>query len=838
MRGRGTLQTNFSKGVLDDAMSERVDTEHYYRALRRGRNIICNPQGGFRRRDGGMMKSRLRRCLDAVPLANTATNPVTVTAPSGGTAANLTDQDPATKVTTTSTPAGGGAELVVVQIDLGAARTIAAVDLIDYSVATGSGTSAAFVASSADAASWTDFGTPTDLSTTVTSRRVALAPGQTVTARYWRFLVRPEAATGAVSIGTMHLWSEGTRLSAIKRLSFVYSSADTFELMLTDRNIDVFRLGVWQAAIAVEHRSSQVRACTQAQALDTLLLMHHEVQPPLIYRQGSATNWDFRPAVWANVPLQPATADAQGNRDSIQRVTISNVADNDLVVLAIEGRIAQPIAKSQDVTAMAAAVQAALEALPNVVAGLTVSVIAATPTTLDFAVAFTGTTNAGRFWPLLSADVPFNADAASTTSVLQDGRKMGSANALFGTSMGWPRAAVYFQARLWLGGLHQFPQTLVSSRVALYFDLDQSSGLGAARGISATLDTDQVVTIRHLWSGRHLTAFTDVSEWYVPDRIIDGTTAISFIETTTYGCLQEAMPAAIDGGIFFVQPSGTVIRDFLWDEGQQDYAAGAISLLSTDMIGRIVDIDFRTSAEQAEGSAVIGASADGRAFLLVFMRGENVISFSEQTHADGLIRTISVDEGDRAISVVVERTVSGQADLWLERWTAGNYLDSAVERPVIGRVISDLAHLEGKTVWAYVDRDPVGPFTVVDAAITLPIDGTTAIVGLDHNISAKPMALKDKLQDGTVLRRKKRIHTATAVVKDTSGFAVSANGQPPREARLRVFGEVLGVPVLDRLTSGPVRFSHLLGSTDDGDFEITQPTPGPFILKSLMLEVA
>ena len=53
MRGRGTLQTNFSKGVLDDAMSERVDTEHYYRALRRGRNIICNPQGGFRRRDGG-----------------------------------------------------------------------------------------------------------------------------------------------------------------------------------------------------------------------------------------------------------------------------------------------------------------------------------------------------------------------------------------------------------------------------------------------------------------------------------------------------------------------------------------------------------------------------------------------------------------------------------------------------------------------------------------------------------------------------------------------------------------------------------------------------------------
>ena len=40
MRGRGTLQSNFSKGVLDESMSERIDTEHYYRALRKGQNIV------------------------------------------------------------------------------------------------------------------------------------------------------------------------------------------------------------------------------------------------------------------------------------------------------------------------------------------------------------------------------------------------------------------------------------------------------------------------------------------------------------------------------------------------------------------------------------------------------------------------------------------------------------------------------------------------------------------------------------------------------------------------------------------------------------------------------
>lgn len=838
MRGRGTLQSNFSKGVLDESMSERIDTEHYYRALRKGQNIVSLPQGGFTRRDGGMMKSRLRRRLLAVPLANTAANPITVTAPSGGTAANLTDQDSATKVLTTSTPAGGGAELVVVQIDLGQARTIAAVDLIDYGVASGSGDNGAAVAYSTDAAAWSDFGAPVDLSTTATSRRVALAPGSSVTARYWRFVARPQAATGAVSIGTLHLWTESAQISEVKQLSFVYSSADTYEMALTDRNVDVFRQGVWKAAIAVEHRSEQVRAVTQAQSLDSLIVWHDQVQPPIIQRQGDDTSWDFRPVTWSNIPNQPATTSSQGNRDSIQRITLTDVADNDLVVLSVEGRVAQPIVKSQDVVALAAAIQAALEALPNVDTGLTVEVIAATPDSLDFAVAFTGSTNAGRYWARLWADVPYNAAARATTTLLQDGRLMGTSVDLFGAGMGWPRCGVFFQARLWVAGLHQFPQTLIASRVALFFDFDQSSGLGAARGISATLDTDQVVTIRHLWAGRHLTAFTDVSEWYVPDRIIDGETAISFVETTTYGILQEAIPAAIDGGVFFVQPSGTVIRDFLWDEGQQDYGASAISLLSTATVGRIVDMAFRSSAERAEGSAVIGAAADGTAFLLIFMRSENVIAFCQETHADGLIRGISVDEGDRAISVFVERTVAGQTDLWLERWTPGNYLDAAVERPVVNRVVSDLAHLEGKSVWAYLDRDPVGPFTVTGGAITLTKDGTTAIVGLDHGLSAKPMPIKEKLGDGTVLRRKKRIHTAEAVVTATGGFAIAANGQPPRAARLNFFGDVLGVPLLDRLYTGPVRFSHLLGSTEDGDCEITQPVPGPFTLKSLMLEVA
>lgn len=838
MKGRGTLLMNISKGVLDDGLSERIDLEHYYRAIRKGRNIICAPQGGGHRRDGGRHQGRLRRELRAVPLANTAQNPITVTAVNGGTAANLTDQDVATKLTSTAGPTTAGGDWVLWQIDLGLARTIAAVDLIDYSAATGTGEQCVYVQSSIDGAIWTDFGLGQDLKTTLLSRRYALAPGNAVTARYWRMSVRTTVTFGAVSIGTVQMWTEVPGALAAKRLSFAKSKTDTYVLWATDRNIDVYRAGVWKAAVAIEHRASQLSKLTQAQSFDTIIPWHDEVRPPQIQRQGSDTEWDFRAIPFTNIPNQPATTAALANRDSIQRVTLTNIADTDLFVMSVEGLVTQPVAKSQDVVAMAAAIQAAIEALPNVATGLSVEIIAASPTLLDFGVSFTGAGNAGRYWARLWADVPFNAAATSVTTILQDGQLVGTTTDLFGPSAGWPRCGAIFQQRLWVGGLHQFPQTAIASVTSQLFNLD-SSGTAATRAIVSTLDTDQVVTIQHIIGGRHLIILTDVSEWYVPDRIIDGTTAISFVETTTYGSAQEIAPATVDGGVFYVQPSGTVIRDMLWDEGQQDYAAGALSLLSTDVIGELIDLDYRTSSERTEGATVLGVTAAGTIACLVFMRGENVIAFTDHAHGDGLFRNVSVDEGDRSISVVVERTVSGVTDLYFERWTDSTYLDAAIERPVVAKVVTGLGHLEGKTVWAYADRDPVGPFVVAGAQITLPRDATTAVVGVDHGISVMPMPIKSKLPDGTVLRDRKRIHTAAVVVKNTGAFAIRANGGPVNVARLpNGFGAVLGVPLLDRLFSGEVVFSHLLGTTRDGDFEILQPTPGPFQMKSLMLEVA
>ena len=46
------FQTNFSVGELDPLLRARTDLQQYQNALEEATNIIIQPQGGFKRRDG------------------------------------------------------------------------------------------------------------------------------------------------------------------------------------------------------------------------------------------------------------------------------------------------------------------------------------------------------------------------------------------------------------------------------------------------------------------------------------------------------------------------------------------------------------------------------------------------------------------------------------------------------------------------------------------------------------------------------------------------------------------------------------------------------------------
>ncbi|HEY7805034.1 MAG TPA: hypothetical protein VIC30_11470, partial [Orrella sp.] len=80
------------------------------------------------------------------------------------------------------------------------------------------------------------------------------------------------------------------------------------------------------------------------------------------------------------------------------------------------------------------------------------------------------------------------------------------------TTRGWPRAAVFYEGRLYFGGASSRPTTLWGSRVGQFFNFDPGESFDDA-ALEATLDTGRFNAIIDLYAGRNLQIFTTGGEF-------------------------------------------------------------------------------------------------------------------------------------------------------------------------------------------------------------------------------------------------------------------------------------------------------------------------------------
>lgn len=117
------VQTNFTSGELDPRLASRIDIQQYYNGAERLRNVVVNPLGGAVRCPGLEHIDELR------PLMLDDGVTITATAPNGGTAANASDDDVTTVLTTTGA-IGTTNPYVVAHYDLGAAVEVHSAEII------------------------------------------------------------------------------------------------------------------------------------------------------------------------------------------------------------------------------------------------------------------------------------------------------------------------------------------------------------------------------------------------------------------------------------------------------------------------------------------------------------------------------------------------------------------------------------------------------------------------------------------------------------------------------------------------------------------------------------
>jgi hypothetical protein len=391
---------------------------------------------------------------------------------------------------------------------------------------------------------------------------------------------------------------------------------------------------------------------------------------------------------------------------------------------------------------------------------------------------------------------------------------------------GWPRSVTFHEGRLYFGGAKSRPNTIWGSRVIDYFNFNPGSALDDD-AVEATINTNQLNVITHMFSGPELQIFTTGGEFVVSQSANSPITPSTLLvkPQTRLGSKLGVPIEDLNGATIFVQRQGKSIISFQFQDTIAAYQTTALSVLSSHLVKQPVDLAVRRSTSTDETDRLFLVNGDGTMAVYSILAAQNVIAPSEFV-TDGEFIACAV-EIDKAF-VIVKRTINGTAKYYLELFSEDLTTDSAKSGGAASSVV--MAHLEGKEV--QVIRDgviepaqtvPGSPYTV-----TFETASTTSYeVGLDFDVEIKTMPAEPRLAQGTIQGTKKRILQVDALVYETQNMSI--NG---KEVAFRQFGTgVLDTAV--QTFTGTKTVSGMLGFTNTGQITITQTAPQKMTLLGL-----
>lgn len=786
-----TTQFNFTSGELDPLLLGRIDVDKYYSAVETATNVLNLAQGGYKKFPGLEYIDRLYRQVsrEAAP---------TITAPNGGTTANANDYNFSNELTTTNNISTTN-PYVVVQYDLGSAKSIAWVDVIGGRLSAGSNSTEFFIQVSNDGSNWTSLTGALDLTTSDSTRRRGVRGSY----RYVRLarIGSTDLGTAKFTLDDFSVFIESSSLSNVKLMPFEFSVTQSYMLAITDQNIAVYRSGVFQADVrSAPITNSIIPYLKHTQSADTAIFVQEDLAPIKLVRQAADDRWLVSAVSFDNVPRY--------DFDSVITAPAGTLTPSALEgVITLTASVAPPFS--------AASVGQYLQG-----GGGRARIISYTSPTVVKAVTeipfFSTDAIAGGSWEYLTG--------------FED---------VWSSTRGYPKTATFHRGRLWLGGSKQRPQTIWGSKVSLYFDFDLGS-LYDDEGIDATLDTDQINEIVNLKSSNgNLIIFTSGSEFVVQSLQGEGITPANFypVAVSSYGSEKGFNVGVINNNNIFVQRGGKSIIRYVYDSVQRSNESENISLLSSHLVKNPVDFAIRKSTSTEESDLILFVDNLGKLIAGTVLFSQNVVGFSKRITKEGvdLIKNVGVDIAD--IYAVVQRTVGGSTQYYLERFDSDILLDSSVYYEGIfpTNTFSGLNHLEGETVKIIADGAVMSDEVVVGGSVSIERNATSSCqIGLDMKPTIKTLPL-EVVQAGTKIGKRKRISEVVLRVYETGDFTINGD-----KVSFRTFGISGGGSPLDSAPpefTGDKKVKGLLGYDERKQLTISQNEPAKFTLLSITMNV-
>lgn len=779
-----TIQQRFTQGELDPKMLARFDVDQYYGAAEKLTNCFPIPQGGFRRRPG---LEHIERVLRQI----TRHTGGTITCPNGGTTSNANDDNIATEVVTTtgiSTTNG----YVVVSYDMGSSQAVGLVRVKGLKLSAGT-SSEFYIQTSTNGTDWTSQGEALSLTTSDKefTRRVQSS------VRYVRLarVGTTNLGTATVTLDEFNIWIEGS-LSATRLIDFEFNTGQTYILLLTDKNIAVYRNGEYKFDIYNADLTQDVIPFVNwTQSGDSLVLVEEDLKPKLVQRGTSDDVWTIEDITFDFIPTY----------DFVPSVTAP------ATTLATTGA-------SGTVTLTAGSAQFSAADVGQYIEG---------NGGIARIISYTSTTVVKAF-----LEVPF---FDNSTIASGDWQILRGYEDVWSTTRGWPRTAMFYEGRLYFGGSALRPRTIWASRVNNVFSFDPGAALDDD-AFEREIGGGKLNAITALYDGRSLMVFTTGGEFVAQQTLGEPLTPknAAFKRQTSIGSRDGIRPHEVEGNVYFCQREGSSINTFVFTDTQQAFTSPTASLLSSHLIKEPVDMSLRRATSTSEGSYLLIVNNDGTLTVGNILVSQAITSFAPQT-TDGSFKNCAVDIND--MYFVVDRTINGVQNYWLERFNDDCYMDAStlVTTGLPAATFTGLTQLEAKACRVRADGSIMADRTVSGGSVTIERNAEDSFeIGINYTPLAKDLPVEVS-QLGTTIDMKKNISKVTLQVYETSGLTV--NG---KSVSFRGFGPAGGGSPLDTtppLYSGIVEVHGIRGWTDTGQVEISQVDPQPMTVLALSKKV-
>jgi len=398
----------------------------------------------------------------------------------------------------------------------------------------------------------------------------------------------------------------------------------------------------------------------------------------------------------------------------------------------------------------------------------------------------------------------------------------------FAPEYGYPQCACFHENRLWFGGSLKKPSGLWASKTAAFFNFDYGTAKDD-ESIDVAVESNQGAEVKHMISNRHLQLFTSVGEFFVPtsfDNRPITPTGIIVRRQTPYGC-SSLRPAVLDGATLFVQRTGKVVREFLYDYYQQSYGSNATSLMSTHLLTNPVDIAVQYGATDRPEQYAFIVNTDGSMAVYHSVRAEKLAGWVPWTTNGKFLSVAVVND---TTYVLVSRTINSATVYMLERFDNTMTLDCA--KTATGSALttwSGFSHLSGNTVSVTSDTYYLGEYAVAAGSLTTPFAVNSVQVGMNYSPSGETTPPVMDVGNGSITAEPRRISRVNVLLN--SALAVSINGT-----------DMIVRQVTDDLSLAPAaktssELFFVLGYSRRPTVTFKQDIPLPLTIMSLALEV-